>query len=86
MPFTEINTPSVHLPVLEGYLKARNIKIQTRYLYLKAAEFYEIKNYLFLTNSPKNSYQAQMAFSRNAFPEHWKTTEDTARNYFNEKI
>jgi ribosomal peptide maturation radical SAM protein 1 len=86
MPFTKITTPSVQLPVLEGYLKARNIKIQTRHLYLKAAEFYGIKNYLFLTNSPKNSYQAQMAFSRYAFPEHWKTTEDKARNYFNEKI
>ena len=86
MPFTEINTPSIQLPVLGGYLKAHNTKVQTRYLYLKAAEFYGIKNYLFLTKSQKDSHQAQMAFSRFTFPEHWKTTEDKARNYFNEKI
>jgi ribosomal peptide maturation radical SAM protein 1 len=86
MPFTEIITPSIQLSVLEGYLKERNIKVQTRHLYLKAAEFYGIKNYLFLTNSPKNSHQAQMAFSRYAFPEHWTTTEDKSKNYFNEKI
>jgi ribosomal peptide maturation radical SAM protein 1 len=86
MPFAGTNIPSIQLPLLEGYLKERDIKVQTRHLYLKAAEFYGLNNYNFLISHPNNSYNGQMAFSKYIFPKHWKKTEDKFRKFFNEKI
>lgn len=86
MPFAGTAIPSIQLPVLEEYLKERNINTQTRHLYLKAAEFYGLNNYNFLIYPPNNSYNAQMAFSKYVFPEHWKKTEEKFREFFNEKI
>ena len=63
MPFAGTSIPSIQLPILEGYLKERNINIKTKHLYLKAAEFYSLINYNFLINSPNDSYTAQMVFS-----------------------
>jgi len=86
MPFAGIAIPSIQLPILEGYLKERNINIKTRHLYLKAAEFYGLNNYNFLINSPNDSYSAQMIFSKYVFPKHWKKTEDKFRKYFDKQM
>ena len=83
MPFAGVTIPSIQLPILEGYLKERSIDAKTRHLYLKAAEFYELKNYDFLSNTSGVSYAAQMIFSKYVFPEHWKHEFDNFRNYFN---
>jgi len=40
MPFAELVIPDIQLPLLERYLKERGIKVHTRHLYFKAAEFY----------------------------------------------
>lgn len=86
MPFAGTAIPAIQLPLLEGYLKERDINIKTRHLYIKAAEFYGINNYNYLIYSPNESYTAQMVFSKYVFPEHWKKTENKFRKYFNEKI
>jgi len=86
MPFAGIVIPSIQLPILEGYLKERNIHVKTRHLYLKAAEFYGLNNYNFLINSPNDSYSAQMVFSKYVFPKHWKKTEDKFREYFDKQM
>ena len=86
MPFAGTMIPSIQLPVLEGYLKERGITVQTRHLYLKAAELYGINSYNFLINPPNNSYTAQMAFTQYVFPEHWKKTKEICRKYFNERV
>jgi len=86
MPFAGPMIPSAQLPILEGYAKERDIDIQTRHLYLKAAELYGINSYNFLINPPNNSYMAQMAFTKYVFPEHWKQTEEQCKKYFNERI
>jgi hypothetical protein len=98
MPFAGTDIPSIQLAVLEGYLKERNINIKTRHLYLKAAErniniktrhlylkaaeFYGLNNYNFLIYPPNDSYTAQIIFSKYVFPEHWVTTEEKCRAYF----
>jgi len=82
MPFAGTDIPSIQLAVLEGYLKERNINIKTRHLYLKAAEFYGLNNYNFLIYPPNDSYTAQIIFSKYVFPEHWITTEEKCREYF----
>lgn len=84
MPFAGITIPSIQLPILEGYLKERNIDIKTKHLYLKAAEFYELKNYDFLSNISGVSYAAQMAFSKYVFPENWDQRNENYKNYFNQ--
>jgi ribosomal peptide maturation radical SAM protein 1 len=84
MPFAGITIPSIQLPVLEGYCRERGITIETRHLYLKAAELYGLQNYHYLIYPPNDSYTAQMVFSRYVFPEHWKNYEDRFREFFNQ--
>jgi len=84
MPFAGITIPSIQLPVLEGYCRERGITIETRHLYLKAAELYGLQNYHYLIYPPNDSYTAQMVFSKYAFPEHWKNYEDRFREFFNQ--
>ena len=86
MPFSAITLPSIQLPVLEGYLKDRNLNIRTKNLYIKAAEFYGLKNYNFLICPPNDSYNAQMVFSKYVFPDYWKKTQEKFREYFDNKI
>jgi ribosomal peptide maturation radical SAM protein 1 len=86
LPFAGITIPSIQLPILEAYLKEREIKIKTRHLYLKAAEFYGLKNYSFLIDSPNDSYTAQMIFSRYVFPDHWTNNEYKFREYFEKQV
>jgi ribosomal peptide maturation radical SAM protein 1 len=83
MPFAGVTIPSIQLPILEGYLKERNVDVKTRHLYLKVAEFYELKNYDFLSNTSGVSYAAQMIFSKYVFPEHFKENIEKFREYFN---
>ena len=82
MPFAGPNIPSIQLGVLEAYLLEHNINVQTKHLYLKAAEFYGLENYNFLIRPPIDSYTAQMVFSKYVFPEHWKKNEGRFRTYF----
>jgi len=82
MPFAGPNIPSIQLAVLEAYLLEHNIKVQTKHMYLKAAEFYGLENYNFLIRPPIDSYTAQMIFSKYVFPKHWKQNKDISRNYF----
>ena len=82
MPFAQTDIPSIQLPLLEGYLKERNIIVQTKHLYLKAAEFYGLKNYLFLINPPNNPYTAQMVFSKEVYPEHWMHNIDRFKEQY----
>ena len=86
MPFAETSIPSIQLDLLEQYLVERNIKIKSRHLYLKAAEFYGLLNYNILINSPNDSYIAQMVFSKYVFLEHWKKTKDKFKDFFNKEI
>ena len=83
MPFAGVEIPSIQLGSLEAYLKERNINITTRHLYLKAADFYNVKNYNSLIYPPNDSYTAQMVFSRYVFPEHWKKNIDKFKEYYN---
>lgn len=84
MPFAGIDIPSIQLAVLEPYIKQRNINIQTGHLYLKAVEFYGIKNYCYLIYPPNDSYTAQMVFSKYVFPEHWEMAKERFRDYYNQ--
>ncbi len=58
MPFTGLIIPDIRLPLLEKYLKERDIKVQTRHLYLKAAEVYGIPFY----NCQNRQNQKQLSF------------------------
>ena len=58
MPFTGLMMPDIRLHLLEKYLKERDIKVKTRHLYLKAAEFYGIPFY----NSQNRQNQKQLSF------------------------
>ncbi|DAC72328.1 MAG TPA: hypothetical protein DSN98_05830 [Thermoplasmata archaeon] len=84
MPFAGITIPSIQLPVLEGYCRQRGLNIETRHLYLKAAELYGLQNYHYLIYPPNDSYTAQMVFSKYVFPEHWAKNEDRFREYFHQ--
>jgi len=83
MPFASITIPSIQLPILAGYLRERNITVKTKHLYLKAAEFYGLNNYDYLSNKSGISYAAQMVFSKYVFPEHWIKEIEKFENYFN---
>jgi ribosomal peptide maturation radical SAM protein 1 len=85
MPFAGITIPSIQLPVLEGYCRERGITIETRHLYLKAADVYGLQNYHALIYPPNDSYTAQMVFSKYVFPEHWRNNEDRFREFFNQQ-
>jgi ribosomal peptide maturation radical SAM protein 1 len=82
MPFAGITIPSIQLPVLADYCRERGLQIQTRHLYLKAAEIYGLQNYHALIYPPNDSYTAQMIFSRYVFPEHWKKNQHNFQKYF----
>ena len=86
MPFACTTIPSIQLPILEGYLKERNIATETRHLYLKAAEFYGLENYQLLIYPPNEPYTAPMAFSKYVSLDHWEKTKEKLRTYFNERI
>ena len=83
MPFAGTSIPSIQLAILEKYIKDRDIDINSKHLYLKAAEFYGINNYNYLINKPSDSYTAQMVYSKYVFPDHWGKNEDLFREYFN---
>jgi ribosomal peptide maturation radical SAM protein 1 len=82
MPFAGVRIPSIQLPVLETYCRQRGITIETRHLYLKAAELYGLQNYHALIYPPNDSYTAQMVFSKYVFPKHWNNNENKFRDYF----
>ena len=84
MPFAGITIPSIQLPVLEGYCRERGIAIETRHFYLKAAELYGLQNYHHLIYPPKDSYTAQMVFSRYVFPNHWKNNKNKLKKFFHQ--
>jgi len=86
MPFAGTAIPAIQLPLLSCYLKERNCNIETKHLYLKAAEIYGLNNYNYLIYSPNESYTAQMVFSRYVFPEHWKRNKKKFKKYFNKNI
>jgi len=86
MPFAGIIIPSIQLPILEGYLKERDVRVTTKHLYLKAAEFYGLQNYEYLIYPPNEPYTAKMVFYKYILPDHWKTTEDKFREYFNKNL
>jgi len=85
MPFAGITIPSIQLPVLEGYCRERGITIETRHLYLKAAELYGLQNYHYLIYPPNDSYIAQMVFSQYVFPDHWKNNKDKFQEFFHQR-
>ncbi len=82
MPFAGITIPSIQLAVLETYGRQQGLSIDTRHLYLKAAEIYGLQNYHGLIYPPNDSYTAQMVFSRYVFPEHWEKNQEKFREYF----
>jgi ribosomal peptide maturation radical SAM protein 1 len=82
MPFAGVTIPSIQLAVLEGYCRQRGITIETRHLYLKAAEIYGLQDYHSLIYPPNDSYTAQMVFSRYIFPEHWEKNQERFWEYF----
>jgi ribosomal peptide maturation radical SAM protein 1 len=86
MPFAGVTIPSIQLPVLEAYCREKGVTIETRHLYLKAAELYGLQNYHALIYPPNDSYTAQMAFSKYVFPTHWKNNESRFREYFNQHV
>ncbi len=86
MPFAETSVPSIQLCLLESYLKERNINISSKHLYLKTADFYGLKNYNFLINSPNDSYIAQMVFSKYLFPKHFEDNIEKFRYFYENKI
>jgi len=85
MPFAGVTIPSIQLAVLEGYCRTQGIIIESRHLYLKAAELYGLQQYHSLIYPPNDSYSAQMVFSRYVFPKHWAKNEDRFREYFHQK-
>ncbi|MEM0493393.1 MAG: RiPP maturation radical SAM C-methyltransferase [Candidatus Thermoplasmatota archaeon] len=86
MPFAAVEIPSIQLAILESYIKERGGVIQTRHLYLKAAETYGLSNYNYLIYPPNDSYNAQIVFSRYVFPDHWEKNLERFREFFNNRI
>ena len=84
MPFAETSIPSIQLALLQSYLTNRDIEIETLHLYLKAADFYGLKNYNYHINPPNDSYIAQMAFSKYLFPDNWKKNIRKFEYFYNE--
>ena len=82
MPFAGFTIPSIQLPVLEGYCKKKGISIETRHLYLKAAEIYGLQPYHSLIHFPNDSYTAQLVFSKYVFPDHWEKNQEKFQDYF----
>jgi len=83
MPFAGVEIPSIQLALLKAYLKERGVDVETRHLYLKAADFYGIKNYNSLIYPPNDSYTPQMVFSKYVFPDHWERNIERFREYYN---
>ena len=82
MPFSDISIPSIQLGLLSSYLINKDIKVGSKNLYLKAADFYGFKNYNSLINSPNDSYAAQMIFSKHVFPKHFKENIEKFSYYY----
>ncbi|HEC89525.1 MAG TPA: RiPP maturation radical SAM protein 1, partial [Thermoplasmatales archaeon] len=83
MPFAGVEIPSIQLALLESYLKERDVEIETRHLYLKAADFYGLKNYNTLIHPPNDSYTSQMVFSKYVFPDYWEKNIERFKEYYN---
>jgi ribosomal peptide maturation radical SAM protein 1 len=86
MPFADTSIPSIQLGLLESYLKERYIDVDTRHLYLFAADFFGIQNYNFLINAPNDSYFAQMIFSKYLFEDHWRNNIKKFKDSYNNII
>ena len=86
MPFAAIEVPSIQLAILESYVKEQGVSIQTRHLYLKAAEIYGLYNYNFLIYPPNDSHNAQILFSKHVHPDHWNNNIEKFKEFFIKKI
>ncbi|MFX0139414.1 MAG: RiPP maturation radical SAM C-methyltransferase [Candidatus Hodarchaeota archaeon] len=86
MPFPVITIPSIQLQILENYLDERNINVKSRHLYLKAADFYGLTDYNYLTYPPNDSYNAQLFYSRFVFPQHWEENKEKIKEFFYKRI
>ena len=86
LPFAGTAIPSIQLGILESVLKEKNIKVDSKHLYLKAAEIIGLNNYNFLIYNPNDSYTAQMVFSKYVFPDHWEKNKEKFEKYFNERL
>lgn len=86
MPFAGIDIPSIQIGLLKTYLEEQDINADALHLYLKAADFYKINNYVSLIYPPNDSYTTQMIFSKYEFPEHWNKNKEKFEDYFNNKM
>ena len=86
MPYAGVTIPSIQLPVLEAYCRQHGIDVQTRHLYLKAAEIYGLTNYHSLIHPPGDSYTAQVAFSQYLFPDHWEKNLEKIKEHYSTHI
>lgn len=85
MPFAGVAIPSIQLQILEGFCRERDIHIETKHLYLKAAEIYGLQHYNYLICPPNDSYTAQNIFSKYVFPDHWKNNQEKFKDFFNQR-
>ncbi|UCB58812.1 MAG: RiPP maturation radical SAM C-methyltransferase [Thermoplasmatales archaeon] len=85
MPFAGVHIPSIQLELLEPYLLEREIKIETRHLYLSAADIYKNKNYFFMIEPPNDSYTAQIIYSKYVYPEHYNQYRDKIKENLYQK-
>ncbi len=86
MPFSDNSIPSIQLSLLESYLKKNNIDVYSLHLYLKAADFYSLKNYNLLINSPNDPYVAQLIFSKYVFLDHWVKNKNNFEKFYNKTL
>jgi ribosomal peptide maturation radical SAM protein 1 len=86
MPFAGTHIPSIQLAALESYLSKRSISVTSKHLYLKAAEMYGINAYNYVIYPPNDSYVAQLFFTNNLFPQHWKDNYQRIKQYFTTKM
>ena len=82
MPFAGVTIPSIQLPLLAEYLRRQNIHVDEAHLYLKAADIYGILQYYKLISPPNDSYAAQLAYARYAFPKHWRQVQSKCQSYY----
>lgn len=82
MPFADCSIPSIQLALLESYLKRCGVDVGSLHLYLKAVDFYGLKNYNFLSDGLNDAYTAQMVFSRYVFPDYWKEKKSEFHDFF----
>ncbi len=86
MPFAGIDIPSIQLGTLESYLRQRQIQVDSKHLYVSAADQYGIAHYNFLIYPPNDSYTAQLFFIKHVFPQHYQSHQTEIKAYFDQKI